>query len=146
MAGATEAPSLPLIAETYAHLPNIDILTKLVLTLPALVIAVSGPFIGRLIDRFGRVRFLIIGFTAYGLSGVSAFFLTDLYSIIVGRAILGMAVAIIMAVTNTLIGDLFHPDIRSKFLGLQGVFMAMGGFVFVGTSGFLADLNWGIRF
>lgn len=42
MAGATIAPSLPQIAEVFQDLPSAGMLTKMVLTIPALVIALTG--------------------------------------------------------------------------------------------------------
>ena len=54
MAGATIAPSLPQISVVFARLPNAELLSKLILTVPAFFIAFGGPFAGAIIDRFGR--------------------------------------------------------------------------------------------
>ncbi|WP_278913668.1 hypothetical protein [Deinococcus wulumuqiensis] len=43
MAGATIAPSLPAMREHFSALPQRDVLVRLVLTLPALVIALTWP-------------------------------------------------------------------------------------------------------
>ena len=56
MAGATISPSLPAIESHFAGSPNVEILTRLVLTLPALSIVICAPFAGGLADRFGRQR------------------------------------------------------------------------------------------
>lgn len=146
MAGATIAPSLPKIAAAYDFLPSVSMLTKMILTLPALVIALTGPFIGRALDKWGRVRLLISALVLYGLCGAAPFILEDIVMILISRAFLGLAVSIIMTATNTLIGDYFPPSERSKFLGLQGVFMAAGGVVFISLGGFLADISWRLPF
>lgn len=146
MAGATIAPSLPKIAAAYDFLPSASMLTKMILTLPALVIALTGPFIGRALDKWGRVRLLISALVLYGLCGAAPFLLEDIFMILICRAFLGLAVSIIMTATNTLIGDYFPPSERSKFLGLQGVFMAAGGVVFISLGGFLADISWRLPF
>lgn len=51
MAGALVAPSLPYMAEAFAHESNVELKTKLVLTLPGLFIAVGSPLAGKLLDR-----------------------------------------------------------------------------------------------
>ena len=146
MAGATVAPSLPKIAVAYDFLPSASMLTKMILTLPALVIALTGPFIGKALDKWGRGRLLVAALILYGFSGAAPFILDDIFVILISRAFLGLAVSVIMTSTNTLIGDYFPPSERSKFLGLQGVFMAAGGVVFISLGGFLADISWRFPF
>ena len=54
MSGATNSPSLPAMQEYFANVPNSALLVRLVLTLPALFIAIGGLLAGHLIDRIGR--------------------------------------------------------------------------------------------
>lgn len=63
MSGATIAPSLPAMQEYFADVPNSALLVRLVLTIPALFIAIGGLFVGQLADRLGR-KPLLIGSTA----------------------------------------------------------------------------------
>ncbi len=142
MAGATIAPSLPGIKSVFAHESQAEVLAKLVLTLPALFIALFAPLSGFILDRFGRKRLLVGASLLYALAGTSGFYLDNLYLILVGRALLGIAVAGIMTTATTLVGDYFEGEVRSKFLGIQAAFMALGGAVFVTLGGYLADLSW----
>ena len=80
MAGATIAPSLPQIEQVFSNHPHSEILTKLILTIPALFIALGAPVVGLLIDRYGRVRLLLGSLLLYGFSGTSGFFMNDIYS------------------------------------------------------------------
>ena len=82
----------------------------------------------------------------YGISGASGYALNNLYYILLGRAFLGIAVAGIMTVSITLIGDYFKDNKRNKFMGLQGVFMGLGGVFSISLSGILADINWNVPF
>jgi len=59
---------------------------------------------------------------------------------------LGIAVAGIMTISSTLIGDYFSGEARNKFIGLQAAFMGFGGVVFVSLAGFLAGVNWNYPF
>ncbi|QQS52201.1 MAG: MFS transporter [Bacteroidota bacterium] len=142
MAGAVVAPSLPQINQVFAHTPHAALLTRLVITLPALFIAVFSPFIGRLIDRRGRKLWLLASLVIYAISGTSAFFMHSLFHILIGRAVLGIAVAGIMTISTTLVGDYFIGSERSRFMGFQGAFISLGGVFFISLAGILADVSW----
>jgi MFS family permease len=142
MAGATIAPSLPQIQHVFAENPHSEILTKFILTMPALFIALFSPIVGVMIDRFGRIKIMLGSLLLYGFSGTSGFFIDNLYTLLVSRAILGIAVAGVMTTTITLIADYFKGLERNAFMGLQGAFVAMGGFVSITLGGLLAELSW----
>ena len=146
MSGATIAPSLPEIAREYGDNARSEYLSKLILTVPALAIAVCGTFAGMLVDRFGRKNLLLFGLMLYAVAGISGYFLDDIFLILVGRALLGVSVALVMTIATTLVGDYFVGPERHKFLGYQGGFMALGGMVFVGFGGLLADFHWRFPF
>ncbi|MFM9969426.1 MAG: MFS transporter [Burkholderiales bacterium] len=142
MANATIAASMPHMAEVFSDTPNAPFLAKLILTTPALFIVIFAPLGGLFIDRFGRVKFLFANMLLYGFAGASGFFLSDLHHILVGRALLGVAVAGIMTTTTTLIGDYFAGAERLKYVGLQGVYFSFAGVLFVGAGGILAEFDW----
>ncbi len=142
MAGATIAPSLPQMARIFDQTSYAETLTKLVLTIPAIFIAVSGPFSGLIIDRFGRKQLLLASLVLYALAGSSGLYLDNIYLILIGRALLGVAVAGTMTVATTLIGDYYEGEERNQFLGQQAAYMALGGVVFVSLGGILADFYW----
>lgn len=142
MAGATIAPSLPQIQLVFEANPQSLILTKLILTIPGLFIAICAPIVGAIIDRFGRLKILLGSLILYGFAGTSGFFMNDLYSILIGRAFLGMGVAGVMTATITLIADYFEGTERNAFMGVQGAFIALGGVVFITSGGLLAEISW----
>lgn len=142
MSNATIAAGMPEMARVFRDVPNAEFLTKLVLTTPALLIVICAPFAGALIDRFGRVRFLQACMVLYGFAGASGFVLNDLTNILIGRALLGVAVAGIMTTASTLVGDYFTGEGRSRFMATQSVAMSLGGVVFIGAGGLLAELSW----
>lgn len=142
MAGAIVAPALPMISDHFADIPRSDLLTKLILTTPALFIALTAPFAGYALDRFGKVRLLLISMGVYAIAGGSGLLLDNIYAILGGRAVLGIAVAFSMTGATALVGDYLEGEERSSFLGIQGAFMAFGGTVFVTLAGLLADMSW----
>lgn len=146
MSAATIAPALPLLADVFKSTPNAELLSKLVLSVPALFIALSAPFTGKFIDRYGRLNLLYFGLILYALSGTSGYFLNNIYHILIGRILLGVSIGITMTIAITLTGDYFEGDERKRFIGFQGAFIAMGGVVFITIGGYLADIDWKMPF
>ncbi len=142
MSVITISPALPQMAMVFSDVKNAEFLVKLVLTLPALMIAVFSPITGRLIDRYGRLKILWLSLVLYAVSGAAGYFLNNLYHILVSRAVLGISVGMSMPIVITLIADYFEGMERQKFVGLQIAFMSMGGILFIGLGGILADFGW----
>ncbi len=142
MAGATIAPSLPEMKAAFPDNPSADTLVKLVLTIPGLFIAITAPVSGWIIDKFGRIRLLVMALLLYAAAGTSGLYLQTLPVIIIGRAFLGLAVGGIMTTAVALIGDYFDGEERQKFLGTQAGIMAFSGTLFISLGGFLADIHW----
>jgi MFS family permease len=146
MSGISVVSSLPLISQTFSEIPNIEFLSKLMLTIPSIVIALFAPFAGHIVDKWGRLKPLYIGIVLFVLGGSSGFYLQDFYAILVGRAVLGFAVALIMTSSTTLIGDYFDEEARHKFMSKQGLAIGIGGIFFITSGGFLAQMHWSYPF
>lgn len=146
LANAIIAPALPEINKAFSSVDNAELLSKLLMTLPALTIAVFASFIGNLIDKIGRLKILFASFLLFALAGTSGLWLETLPQILIGRFFLGFGVAGIMTVTTTLIGDYFKEKERQQLIGLQGAFMGFGGMVFITLAGYLTDMNWRFPF
>lgn len=142
MAGATIAPALPTIEKVFHAHPQAELLTRLVLTIPAIFIAVGAPLVGVLLDRYGRKPVLLISLVLYALGGCSGLVADSLFGLLIGRAVLGLAVAGVMSATTTLIGDYFQGPLLQRFMGMQAAFMGYGGIVFLALGGLLAGIHW----
>lgn len=142
MSVITISPSLPEMSTAFPEIANAEFLVKLALTLPALFIAIIAPFAGLLIDRYGRLKLLWVVLLTYAIAGSAGFFLTNIYHILISRAILGISVGVSMTIVVTLIADYFEGQERQKFVGIQVAFMSIGGIVFIGLGGVLADIGW----
>jgi MFS family permease len=142
MAGATIAPGLPGMLEQFKTVPGAELLVRLVITTTALAVAIAAPFAGLLADRIGRKPLLIFGLILYVIAGTSGAYLESLPLILIGRALLGVAVAAIMTANNALIADYFVGPSRSAFIGLSSAFTSFGGVLLLPLGGLLADLGW----
>lgn len=146
MSGITVVSSLPLMSQTFSEIPNIKFLSKLMLTIPSIIIALFAPFAGHIVDKWGRLKPLYIGILLFVLGGSSGFYLEDFYAILLGRAVLGFAVALIMTSSTALIGDYFNEETRHKFMSKQGLAVALGGITFITSGGLLAQIHWSYPF
>ncbi|MGB7341811.1 MAG: MFS transporter [Phototrophicaceae bacterium] len=142
MAGSTIAPALPALTEAFATIPNINFVIRLVLTLPALFIAIGAPIAGYIVDRFGRKPLLVSATILYAFAGSAGYLIDNIWVLLMTRALLGIAVAGIMTTITTLIADYYSGEKRSSFLGIQGAFSGLGGVVFLSLGGVLADIGW----
>ena len=142
MSVITISPALPAMSSEFSGLPNGQFIVQMVLTIPALFIAITSPLAGALIDRYGRLKLLWAAMVLYAIAGTGGFYLQSVYHILVSRAILGIAVGMSMTIVITLIADYFEGQERQKFTGIQVAFMSMGGIVLVSLGGFLADVSW----
>ena len=141
MASAIIAPSLPGLDAEFSAVPRADLLVRLMLTLPALFIAMAAPLLGILVDRVGRRTVLLASLALYGVAGGSGLVLGNLYAILVGRALLGVAVGGVFVASTALIADWFSGERRARMLGLQAAFMGIGGAVFLTLGGLLASVS-----
>ena len=88
MAGATISPALPAIEQVFRSTEHVELMSRMVLTLPSIFVAACAPIAGALADRFGRKKLLIASIVLYGVSGVSGLFVDSLVALLgrVGRA------------------------------------------------------------
>ena len=142
MAGAALSPALPVLQRAFAQTAQVDTLVRLALTLPALFVVLSAPALGWLGDQIGRKTVLVAALVVYGFAGGLGLVANSLEVILVGRALLGLAVAAILTSVTGLIADLMSGVTRTRLLSAQGVSIQLGGVVFLIVGGSLADLGW----
>ncbi len=146
MSGITIVATLPLISHTFSQIENIDFYSKLMLTIPSIVVAIFAPLSGMVVDKFGRLKPLYVGMTLFIIGGSSGFYIHDFWTILIGRAILGVGVALLMTSSMALIGDYFNDEDRHKYMSLQGMAIGIGGIIFITSGGFLAQIHWSYPF
>ena len=136
------APVLPSMQGHYGDTAQAKTLVPLALTVPALMIALLAPFAGRVVDRFGRKRLLLVGLVVYAAFGTAPLWLDGLPEIVLSRAGVGVAEAAIMTCCTTLIADYFSGPQRDRWLGLQTVFASLSATLFFALGGGLGAHSW----
>ncbi|MCB1196262.1 MFS transporter, partial [bacterium] len=140
--GAAVVPALPQIRDQFITVPHSDLLARMILALPNLMITLCAFFAGWIIDRIGRRKLLISGLFLYVASGSLPFFLTSIYPILLCRLVFGIALASLMTTSTTLIADYFSGEQRNRLMGVQAGCMAFGAMAVLLLSGFCADISW----
>jgi MFS family permease len=145
MGGAAVAPALPLIGTSFPQ--ESETAVSLIITLPALAIALTGFFIGGLADRIGKIPVLAASVAIFSLAGTSGYYLTTFYGLLAGRFLLGIGIAGITCTTTSLIICYYDAANRARVLGYQAAAMGLGALVLETSGGFLASwVSWRAAF
>lgn len=144
MGGAAVAPALPLISQAFPDATDTSI--SLIVTLPALAIAVTGLFIGILSDKIGKIPVLAASVAIFTLAGSSGYYLTSIPALLAGRFILGIGIAGIICTTSALIVCYYDGISRARVLGYQAAAMGVGVLILEVAGGFLAGISWRAAF
>ena len=146
MAPAAASPAVTGIYEAFQSAPGAELWSRLTLTVPPLFSAIGAVFAGRLIDRFGRRGPLMIALLAYGIAGSAGGLAPSLTLLMASRAVLGLAVAVIMVTAATLVTDYYGAEERRRVLALQSACMSLGGIAYFLMGGVLVDIHWRLAF
>jgi MFS family permease len=136
------APVLPAIQDAFEGTAGVEALAPIVLTAPALVIGLTAPFAGRIVDKLGRKRLLVGALVVYAVVGTAPLWLPSLQLIVVSRVLVGLTEAAIMTCCTTLLADYYHGSKREKYFGLQVIFTTVAATIFFGVGGALGAHTW----
>jgi MFS family permease len=136
------APVVPQLMAEFSSVPNHEYWVPMVLTLPALCVAILCPFAGILGDYFGRRNLLLFSFILYAAVGVAPVFLTELTHILISRIGVGIAEALIYVLSTTMIADYYKGEERDKWLAGQTAFASVSALIFFNLGGVLGEAGW----
>lgn len=136
------APVLPAIAAAFPHDPMAQTKSVLALAVPALVVAITAPIAGHIVDRVGRKGVLLASLVIYLICGLLPFVLSDLNQIIASRLGVGLAESGFMTASTALIGDYFKGARREHWLVVQTSTASVAAVVLVAVGGILGGFGW----
>lgn len=144
MAPTALAPALAAIKEAFPGVGETE--AKLVLTLPTLMMPI-GLIAAKLTERFDKKKILLVGMVMFLIFGVGGGFVNNFTTLLVLRVLFGISIGIMTPLSTSLIFD-FVSDThqRNKMIGIQGAVNQLGGLVFMGLSGILANISWRASF
>jgi len=117
-------------------------LVLLIISAPALMIALFAPFAGQIADRVGRKKLLIGAMFVYAFVGTAPLWLPAVLPLIlVSRLLVGICEAVIMTCCTTLLADYFSGNRRNRYFGLQTVFTTISAVIFILIGGILGGVG-----
>ncbi len=142
MGTLTMLPVMPLLFGHFAAQPHAQLLVPMIITIPAVSMALLAPLAGRVGDRLSRRRLLIAATALYAGFGLLPVMLDDLYAILLARLVMGIADAFILTTANALVGDYFAGEARSKWLAVQSGIGSILSTLIVLGAGLLGTPGW----
>lgn len=146
MSNVAIVTSLPHMKDHFPDTSQIEFLSRMMLTLPSLAIAILAPFLGHMLHCFKRTHALMTALLFFALAGSAGLYLPDIHSLLFSRFALGIAIAVLMILTTSLVGDYFQAEERHRYMGLQSAFTSVGGLLFLLAGGVLSDIDWRYAF
>lgn len=102
--------AVPSLKEHFKEVANIEFYSRLMITLPSLAIGLLAPFLGHLIFKFGKKRSAVLAILIFVIAGSSGLYLDKIELLLASRALFGVAVASLMIVATSLVGDYFPAE------------------------------------
>lgn len=144
MAGAAVAPALDTISGYFSDVDKT--LVQLIISIPALFIFITSMFFSRLCRKFRSRSLLLSGLVLYTAGGCAAGLFSNIFAVLVFRALVGIGVGIIMPMSTGLLAFYYTRDKQDRLMGYSSAMNQMGGVAATLIAGILAQINWRLSF
>ena len=145
MAIVTVSVLLPGLQHEFAAVPYVNLLVQLAGALTPTCLALSAPFIGRLVDQIGYRPVYLTGLVAFAVFGALPAALHNLYLILLCRAALGVSTAAVLIAALGGIAVL-PPARRARLLGFQTFIGGVATIIIFAVVGAIAQHGWRAAF
>lgn len=139
MAGAVIAPVITLIRDEFGLDAGV---AGLIVTTHALLIALSGPLVGTLIDRVGTKPVLLAGLIGYAGFGSIGALATSFPMLLGSRVLFGVAAACVLNGGTVTMLNLWQGRQRDVVMGYWATSNSVGGVVWPVVAGLLGGFGW----
>lgn len=138
--------ALPEIHRAFVGQPDASRNTQLVGAAAGFGFALTSLSLGRLVARFGYRRVLMASLVVFSVAGTGAALFHDLPIIILSRAIVGAATALIVNSSLVAVGATIPAADRKRFFGLQTLLGSIAAVAVYPLCGILAGVDWRLPF
>ena len=139
MGAAAVAPALHSISVQF---PENEFVISMIISLPALSVAIFGFPMGMLADRIGMAKTFILSLAIFTVTGAMGYFASTIWELLAYRFLLGIGIAGIATTSTALIGMYYSGMKRMQIIGLQSAAMGIGCLILETLGGVLADIGW----
>ncbi|MBP1991861.1 MDR family MFS transporter [Paenibacillus eucommiae] len=132
--------AMPTVVKGLGGLP----LYSWVFAIYMLVSTITMPIYGKLADLFGRKRMYLMGLFLFLLGSVLCGLAGTMRELIVFRGIQGLGAGALMPIAMTIVGDIYPPEKRGRFMGLFGAVFAICSILGPMLGGLIVEhISWG---
>lgn len=117
-------------------------MVQFIVSIPALFIIITNLFFLNISRHYGTRAIALFGLVLYVLAGAGCFLASDIYVLLVLRALLGVSVGLIMPLSTGLLAYYYPPEQQAHLMGLSAAMNQMGGVVATLLAGLLSAIGW----
>lgn len=133
---------LPAISNHFSSVEHAPALVRGLVSVVAISLVFAAPFAGYMAERFGVRRVLLVAAATFIVSGMSGYFIDDLWLLLASRIALGIADAFIGTLVIALVALRLGPKDRDRWIGWYTFAAAAGAFAIIPLSGVIARTGW----
>lgn len=133
---------LPAISSHFSDVEHAPALVRGLVSVVAVALVFAAPLAGFMAERFGVRRVLLVAAATFIVSGMSGYFITDIWLLLASRVTLGIADAFIGTLVITLVALRLAPKDRDRWIGWYTFAAAAGAFAIIPLSGVVARTGW----
>ncbi len=146
----TSLPGLavsPIMGDLEKIFPRVSELEIQMLTsLPSLLIIPSILLAGKLVERVGYTRMLLVGLMLFLLCGVLYLFASSMSELILVSALLGVGAGMIIPLSTALVSRYFSGEYRTRQFGYVSAISNLTLVIATALTGYLAEISWRLPF
>jgi MFS family permease len=140
------APILGTMQQHFQSVPNAEFWVPMIMTAPALCIALLSPLAGVLADQYGLRKILLMALVIYTIFGTAPLYLDSLWAIVATRIGVGVAEAAILTCTTALVAAYYQGDERRKWLAYQAGAAPAAATLLLVLGGLIGSGGWRLPF
>lgn len=135
------------IASIAHSFPDVPLSTvELISTIPSFALIISilcSTFISK---KVGMKNTILLGTVLCAFSGVIPFFVSEIYTILISRAVFGFGIGLFNSMLVTYITKLYTGEERTQMIGFHQATGSLGGILITFISGQLLKVSWNASF
>lgn len=118
----------------------------ILVSIPRLTVAIANPLLGFIADRVGKLTVLLPSLIAFALFGIMGAFSQNLFSLLILRALVGVANGGISAASLGFVAHLFEGETRSRLMGYTASVITIASIIVPLLAGWFGSFHWRFAF
>lgn len=132
------------IAQSFPDVPLSTV--ELISTIPSFALIISVLCSTVISRKAGMKNTILLGTVLCAFSGVVPFFISEIYTILISRAVFGFGIGLFNSLLVTYITKLYTGEERTQMIGFHQATGSLGGILITFISGQLLKISWNASF